>query len=74
MPNGIVAHNSLEQDADVVLFIYREDRYNPETSRKNIADLMIAKHRNGPVGKVGLYFNDQTVSFKNLEKQQEYQE
>jgi len=74
LPNGIVAHNSLEQDADVVLFIYREDRYNPETSRKNIADLMIAKHRNGPVGKVGLYFNDQTVSFKNLEKQQEYQE
>lgn len=65
---------SLEQDADVVLFIYREDRYNPETSRKNIADLIIAKHRNGPVGKVGLYFDDQRVCFKTLEKQEEYQE
>ncbi len=59
---------SLEQDSDVVLFIYREDRYRPETSRKNIADIIIAKHRNGPVGKVELYFDDRTVSFRNLEK------
>lgn len=59
---------SLEQDADVVLFIYREDRYRPETARKNIADIMIAKHRNGPVGKVELYFDDSRVSFRNLEK------
>jgi replicative DNA helicase len=65
---------SLEQDADVVLFIYREDRYNPETSRKNIADLLIAKHRNGPIGKVGLYFDEQRVCFKNLEKKEAYQE
>jgi len=63
----------LEQDADVVMFIYREDRYNPETSRKNIADIIIAKHRNGPVGKVEVYFDDQRVSFRNLEKE-EYQE
>jgi replicative DNA helicase len=60
---------SLEQDADVVLFIYREDRYKPETSNKNIAEIIIAKHRNGPVGKVQLYFDDRTVSFKNLEKE-----
>jgi len=59
---------SLEQDADVVLFIYREDRYRPETSRKNIADIIVAKHRNGPVGKVELYFDERTVSFRNLEK------
>ena len=59
---------SLEQDADVVLFIYREDRYNPDTSRKNIADIMIAKHRNGPVGNVELYFDERIVSFRNLEK------
>jgi len=73
LANGIIVHNSLEQDADVVLFIYREDRYNPETSRKNIADVIIAKHRNGPVGKVELFFDDQRVNFKNLEKQEEYQ-
>ncbi len=61
---------SLEQDADVVLFIYRQDRYKPDTERKNIADIIIAKHRNGPVGKVELYFDEQRVSFKNLEKGQ----
>lgn len=64
---------SLEQDSDVVLLIYREDRYNPETTRKNIIDIFIAKHRNGPVGKIELYFNDQTVSFKNLEKKEKYE-
>jgi len=61
---------SLEQDSDVVLLIYREDRYNTETSRKNIADIIIAKHRNGPIGKVELYFDDQRVCFRNLEKEQ----
>ena len=59
---------SLEQDADVVMFIYREDRYRPETSRRNIADILIAKHRNGPTGKVELYFDETRVSFRNLEK------
>jgi replicative DNA helicase len=58
----------LEQDADVVLFIYREDRYRPESARKNIADILVAKHRNGPVGKVELYFDEGRVSFRNLEK------
>lgn len=60
---------TIEQDADVVLFIYREDYYRPETSRKGIADIIIAKHRNGPVGKVELYFDERTVSFKNLERE-----
>lgn len=59
---------SLEQDADIVLFIYREDRYREETTRKNIADIFIAKHRNGPVGKVELFFDEQRASFKNLAK------
>lgn len=63
---------SLEQDADVVLFIYREDRYRPESERKNMADIIIAKHRNGPVGKVELYFDDSRVTFRNVEKR--YQE
>lgn len=57
-----------EQDADVVLFIYREDRYRPNTERKNIADIIIAKHRNGPVGKIELYFDEQRVSFRDIEK------
>jgi len=61
---------SLEQDSDVVMFIYREDRYRPDTERKNIADIIIAKHRNGPVGKVELYFDDQRVCFRNLEKEE----
>jgi len=61
--------NSIEQDADVVLFIHREDRYRPETSRKNIADIIIAKHRNGPVGKIELYFDERRISFRNLEKE-----
>ncbi len=59
---------SLEQDADVVLFIYREDRYRESSDRRNIADIIIAKHRNGPVGKVELYFDETRVSFKDLEK------
>lgn len=59
---------SIEQDADVVLFIYREDRYRPDTSRKNIADIIIAKHRNGPVGKIELYFDESRAAFRNLEK------
>jgi len=59
---------SLEQDADVVLFIYREDRYKPNTERKNVADIIVAKHRNGPVGKVELYFDETRASFRELEK------
>jgi len=65
---------SIEQDADVVLFIHREDKYRPETSRKNIADIMIAKHRNGPIGKTELYFDERTATFRNLEKGYEDEE
>jgi len=59
---------TIEQDGDVVLFIYREDRYRPESSRKGIADIIISKHRNGPVGRVELYFDERSVTFRNLEK------
>jgi len=59
---------SIEQDADVVLFIYREDKTKRDSPRPNIADIMIAKHRNGPTGKVELYFNESQASFKNLER------
>ena len=64
----------LEQDSDVVLFIYREDRYNPETTNKNIAEIIIAKHRNGPVGSVKLYFDEKTVTFGDLAKNVESQD
>ena len=59
---------SIEQDADVVMFLYREDRVRPDTPNKNIADIIIAKHRNGPVGKIQLYFEDNSTTFKSLEK------
>jgi len=59
---------SLEQDADVVLFIYREDRYNPNTERRNIVDIIIAKHRNGPIGKVELYFDEAKATFRDIER------
>jgi len=59
---------SLEQDADVVLLIYREDKDKTNSERKNIAEVIIAKHRNGPIGKIELYFNESQVSFKNLER------
>jgi replicative DNA helicase len=58
---------SIEQDADIVMFIYREDVYEPDTERKGIADLIVAKHRNGPVGTVHLRFFDRTARFADLE-------
>lgn len=59
---------TLEQDADVVLFIYREDRYFEDSPKKGIANIIVAKHRNGPVGQAELYFDERTVTFKNIEK------
>jgi len=59
---------SIEQDADVVMFIYREDMYNENSDKKNIAEILIEKHRNGPTGKLQLYFNPDKVSFMNIEK------
>src|SRR5258708_5477631 len=64
---NIVLHNSIEQDADIVMFIYRDDVYNPETEKKNIADIIIAKHRNGPVGEISLYFQANNTRFRDLE-------
>ncbi|MFH0853599.1 MAG: replicative DNA helicase [bacterium] len=58
---------SIEQDADVVMFIYREAVYRPDTEKRHIAEIHIAKHRNGPTGIIQLYFDENSVSFKNLE-------
>lgn len=62
---------SIEQDADIVMFIYREQYYKPETERQNITDLIIAKHRNGPVGKVELFFHPERLKFMTLDKYHE---
>lgn len=59
---------SIEQDADIVMFIYRESYYNPDTERENITDLIIAKHRNGPTGKIELYFHPERLRFMSLDR------
>lgn len=61
----------LEQDADVVLFIYREDIDDKDSEKKGIAEIHVAKHRNGPVGQVSLLFNERTTKFVDLEVYQE---
>ena len=58
---------SIEQDADVVAFLYREDYYNPESERKNIMDVFIRKHRNGPTGAVELYFDREKQRFRSVD-------
>lgn len=63
----IIVHNSIEQDADVVMFIHREDKRNPDSDRQNIAEILIEKHRNGPTGKVDLYFDDKRTTFQSLD-------
>ncbi len=63
----IIAHNSIEQDSDIVMFIYRDDVYNHETEKKNIADIIVAKHRNGPLGEISLYFQANQTRFLDLE-------
>ena len=59
---------SLEQDADIVMFLYREDYYNPETENKNITDVIVAKNRNGPTGTIPVYFHKEYVRFQDLLK------
>ncbi len=60
---------SIEQDADVVMFIYREDMYKGKESRRpNIAEIYIKKHRNGPTGQVDMFFDAEKTSFRNLDK------
>jgi replicative DNA helicase len=59
---------AIEQDADVVMMIYREDKYNENSLNKNIAKVLIEKHRNGPTGAIDVYFDEHRVSFRNLER------
>jgi replicative DNA helicase len=67
--NGIIAHNSIEQDADIVMFLYRDEYYNREKSEKpGIAEIIVAKHRNGPTGMIELMFRKELTRFENLER------
>ena len=59
---------SIEQDADVVMFIHREDKYNENSDKKGIAEILIEKHRNGPTGIAELFFDDKKTSFMSIEK------
>ena len=67
LADGIVSHNSgaIEQDADMILLIYREEVYNKETPKKGVADIDLAKHRNGETGDIRLTFRGQFSRFEN---------
>jgi len=62
---------SLEQDADVVMFIYRDELYHPETEKQHIADIIVAKHRNGPTGTIQLFFRSRLAQFLDAETRQQ---
>ncbi|MGQ0743319.1 MAG: replicative DNA helicase [Acidimicrobiales bacterium] len=64
--DGIVAHNSLEQDADVVIFLYRDEVYNRDSPDRGTAEVIVAKHRNGPIGTTNLAFLDHYTRFANM--------
>ncbi|HET8698380.1 MAG TPA: DnaB-like helicase C-terminal domain-containing protein, partial [Gammaproteobacteria bacterium] len=68
LADGVVTHNSgaIEQDADLIVFIYREEVYEPDTPRKGIADIIIGKQRNGPIGEFRLTFLGEFTKFENL--------
>ncbi|MCU0267026.1 MAG: replicative DNA helicase [Acidimicrobiales bacterium] len=63
---GIVVHNSIEQDADIVMFIYRDEIYNSESPDRGTAEIIVAKQRNGPTGVVRLAFLDHYTKFANM--------
>jgi replicative DNA helicase len=64
--NNVFVHNSIEQDADVVLMLYREQYYLPNLKENNITEVIIAKQRNGPIGTINLIFDPKLVSFENF--------
>jgi replicative DNA helicase len=63
---------ALEQDADLIIALYRDEYYNKETVDRNVAELLILKHRNGPVGTVKMLFEPMFTRFRNMEARNEY--
>lgn len=59
---------SIEQDADVVMFIHREDKFKEESEKTNVAEILIEKHRNGETGKIELYFNEKKATFQSIDR------
>ena len=70
--DDLVVHNSIEQDADLVMFIYREEYYDRETEREGMADLIVAKHRNGGLGTVELTFQKEYPRFMSYVSEDRY--
>jgi replicative DNA helicase len=67
--NNIIVHNSIEQDADIVAFLYRDGVYNEATEFPNRADVIVAKHRNGPTGTISLHFEKSLTKFADARTQ-----
>ena len=72
LADGIVSHNSgaIEQDADLILFVYRDEVYNKESPKLGIAEIIIGKQRNGPVGRIELRFTHEYTRFDNLSRRE----
>ena len=68
MMSDLRESGSIEQDADLVLMLYRDEYYNPDTENRGITEIIVAKHRNGPIGTVELLFEPQYTRFKNVKK------
>jgi replicative DNA helicase len=67
----LLESGGIEANADVVMFIYRDDYYNPDTEKRHITEVIVSKQRNGPTGKVELYFMDRFNKFVNVSYQAE---
>nr|YP_011007518.1 Replication helicase subunit [Syringoderma abyssicola]WAM64947.1 Replication helicase subunit [Syringoderma abyssicola] len=66
LTNHLIIHNSIEQDADLVIMLYRDEYYNKDTAEKNIIEIIISKHRNGPIGTTKLIFDHKYLRFFNI--------